>query len=138
MKKILFISLSFCIILTKANAQTPTTSTLNNYKVDADMLLRKSKKQKLTAWILLGSGSFVWYLGANKHMNQLDNVDGGGGAPMLIGGIAALSSIPIFNMASKNKKKSISITFRNETAPKFCIQGIVSMPIPSLSLKLSL
>ena len=86
----------------------------------------------------MGGGSIAWLAGASKYMNQLDNVDGGGEAAMVIGGIALLSSIPFFIMASKNKKKAISLSFRKETAPKFYKQSIVSLPLPSLILKLNL
>ncbi len=112
MKKILFICLSLCIILSKANAQIrDTNSTVNNHNFDADLLMQKSKKQKTAAWILLSGGAIAWFGGVSKNMNQLDNIDGGGKAAMLIGGTAVLSSIPLFIMASKKKKKAMSPSF---------------------------
>lgn len=77
MKKILFICLSFCIILSKANAQMRDT-TISNHKVDAAMFMKKSKKQKSAAWILLGGGAGMaaigLMIGANQFSNDLQNI----------------------------------------------------------------
>jgi len=100
--------------------------------------LKKSKTQKLVAFTLLGGGSITWLAGFSKNMNQNDNKDGGGGAAMIIGGVAALSSIPLFIVASKNKKKAMSLSFKNEMAPQLLNGSIVNKPVPSLTIKLHL
>ena len=149
MKKILFICLSFCMILSKANAQIrDTTSTVNNHKVDADLLLLKSKKQKTAAWILLGGGGTLILTGiiipkgeitreAFFLRNDYKN-DGIKSTLIPSGAVAMLGSIPFFIASKKNKKKAMSISFKNETVPQFYKQSIVSLPLSSLTLKLNL
>lgn len=99
---------------------------------------RKSKHQKTIAVCLAGGGIVLWLAGASKYMNQEDNIDGGGETAMAIGSIAALASIPMFIIASKNKRKAASISFKNE--PSFQIQkkSFVYRAIPSLTLKFQL
>lgn len=71
-------------------------------------------------------------------MNQDDNKDGGGEAAMVIGGIAGLSSIPFFIMASKNKKKAISVSFLKQQIPQFQTSFLAVRQVPSLRIKISL
>lgn len=100
--------------------------------------LKKSKNQRIIAFVLAGGGSIAWLAGLNKYMNQDDNVDGGGEAAMIIGGTAALGSIPLFIISSKNKKKAMSMAFKNQMLPKLQNNGFVYRVIPSLNLKISL
>ena len=56
MKKILFICLSFCIILSNANAQIhDTTITASSHELH-DMYMQKHKTNNTVAWVMLGSG----------------------------------------------------------------------------------
>ena len=98
----------------------------------------KSKHQKITAFCLAGGGIVVWLAGASKYMNQNDNIDGGGEVAMAIGSIAAVASIPMFIIASKNKRKAASLSFKNE--PSFQLQksSFVYRAIPSINLKFQL
>ena len=100
--------------------------------------LKKSKNQKITAWVLLGGGTITWLAGASKNMNQDDNIDGGGEVAMTVGGLAALSSIPFFIIASKNKKKAAAISFRMEKVPAVLQQNLVYHSYPALSLNIAL
>ena len=100
--------------------------------------LKKSKNQRTIAFILAGGGSIAWLAGLNKYMDQGDNKDGGGEAAMIIGGTAALASIPLFIISSKNKKKAMGMSFKNQMVPEFQGIGFVYTPLPSLNLKIAL
>ena len=133
MKKI--IPLSFLLIIS-----TVTFSQQNNpaSTLTKEDYLKKSKNQKITAWVLLAGGTITWLAGASKYMNQNDNKDGGGEVAMTVGGLAALSSIPFFIIASKNKKKAAAISFRMEKVPAVRQQNLVYHSYPALSLNIAL
>jgi len=76
--------------------------------------------------------------GLGKYMNQDDNMDGGGEAAMIIGGTAALASIPFFIISSKNKRKAMSMSFKNQMIPQLQINGFAYSAIPSVNLKINL
>ena len=101
-------------------------------------LLKKSKNQKTIAFVLAGGGSIAWLAGLNKYMNQEDNKDGGGEAAMIIGGTAALASIPFFIISSKNKKKAMSMSFKNQRIPQLQGSSFIYRSAPSLNLKIVL
>ena len=119
------------ILIFSNRAFTQQTLTKQEY-------LKKAKTQKIIAFSLLGGGSIAWIAGASKYMNQEDNVDGGGEAAMIIGGLAALGSVPLFVMAAKNKKKAGSLSFKNQMIPQLQNNSFVYRAIPSLNLKISL
>ncbi|HEY6503643.1 MAG TPA: hypothetical protein VIZ28_06670 [Chitinophagaceae bacterium] len=100
--------------------------------------LKKSKTQRIIATSLLAGGSIAWLAGASKYMKQDDYVDGGGEAAMIIGGLAVLSSIPLYILASKNKKKARQMAFNNQRIPQIQNNSFVYRFVPSLTLKISL
>ena len=133
MKKIFF-----CIILLILTNSTFSQQTSSSPVLTKQDYLKKSKHQKITAFCLAGGGIVVWLAGASKYMNQNDNIDGGGEVAMAIGSIAAVASIPMFIIASKNKRKAASLSFKNE--PSFQVQksSFVYRAIPSINLKFQL
>ena len=80
--------------------------------------LHKSKNQKKTAFVLLGTGSVLVITGliiqdkSFKANGTFLNFDGLG--YQFAGLISVLSSIPFFAWSSKNKRKSIAITLINQ------------------------
>jgi hypothetical protein len=144
MKKITIISFCLCIIMTKANAQLDTTSSMQEkYKVDSKSLLKKAKHQQTTAFILLGAGTGLLFAGesiiagekANETANELGAaltniftlgyanyepapVKHSTIAPVMVyAGLAAmLTSIPIFGI-SHHTKKEAKLIIKNETLP---------------------
>ncbi len=100
--------------------------------------LKKSKSQKTIAFVLAGGGSIAWLAGLSKYMDQRDNKDGGGEAAMIIGGTAALASIPLFIISSKNKKKAMSISFYNQLIPQLQVSNFVYRAIPSINIKIDM
>jgi hypothetical protein len=133
MKKIKLALLLFLFIVSASAQQT--TSAPNLTKSD---YLKKSKNQKTIAFVLAGGGSIAWLAGLGKYMNQDDNIDGGGETAMIIGGTAALASIPLFIISSKNKKKAMSMSFKNQRIPRLQNNGFAYRAIPSFNIKISL
>lgn len=122
-------------LFTMSGSAQQTTSSPSRTKSD---YLKKSKNQRTIAFFLAGGGSIAWLAGLNKYMNQGDNIDGGGEAAMIIGGTAALASIPLFIISSKNKKKAMSMSFKNQMLPQFQGTGFIQRAVPSLHLKISI
>jgi len=110
---------------------------------------KKSKKQKTTAWILLGSGVALFTGGLIAHYNYLNNQDDPfagltevttGEVVATVGVLLAGGSIPLFIASSKNKKKAkaASVFIDVEKAP--VLQGTVfsNQSFPAVGLKLGL
>ena len=98
--------------------------------------LKKSKHQKRAAWILLGAGSLAAVLGTievNPNYGESTN------KPFLfIGGLVMVgASVPMFTASARNKKRAMSLSFKNNTAPQFGNGDLYSY-IPSISLKIGL
>ncbi len=134
MKKIIF----FAMLLTVSAASfgQPTTETP---KVQADYL-QKSKNQKTTAWVLLGGGAGLILLG-DLIGNSKESSFSDAGTGVIIAGVGALSmlgSIPLFIAAGRNKRKAISVSFKNETVPQLQNGSFIKRSVPSLSLEISL
>lgn len=108
--------------------------------------LKKSKTQKTVAWILVGSGAGLVVIAiATTSTTDVwravfgDNSGLSSGATLFaIGGVITLSSIPLFIVSAKNKRKGMSLSFKNETVPQFLKSSFVNRSAPSLSLKISL
>jgi len=87
-----------------------------------DFYLQKSKNQK-TVFYVFATTDTEYYTGGF----------------IAAGGFAALAiSIPFFTASLKNKRKAISISFKNETAPQIQSSRFVYKSVPSLTLKVCL
>ena len=102
-----------------------------------DFYTLKQKKNKTTAWILLGSGVVITMAGlvVNSAENSADeavtaltlgliDVEAGHGGDWMIyvGSVTTIASIPFFISAGKNKKKatlSLNNTVSSIKSPKF-------------------
>lgn len=140
--KSIFSIILLCCTISLFSQQTTSTPVLS--KSD---YLKKSKNQKKIAWILLGGGGalvltgIIIPKGEITHQGFLGNDyknDGKKSAFKSTGALLMLGSIPLFLASSKNKKKGMSVSFKNETVPNIYRQSIVSLPLPSLALKISL
>ncbi len=142
MKKIVFISICYCIIFPTANAQMHDTTLIpDQYKFDAKSLLLKSKHQKTAAWILLAGGTGLFIAGQSiifsEDYQELGNDIGAAligiislgyvsvnPAPVKRSSIAPviaytglasmLGSIPFFISAHKNKVQA-KVFLKNQT-----------------------
>ena len=111
--------------------------------------LKKSKKQKTAAWILLGAGTAMIITGVALQANEIKNDPYNPVAPLTdqsesgaaffgVGLLAAAGSIPLFIASSRNKRKAASISFKNERFQYLKNSSVVYLPMPAVSLKVSL
>ena len=134
MKKVIIFCLLLTVSVTSFSQQTPATK-IPLTKTD---YLQKSKKQKTAAWILLGggtamtAGSIVW------ASQNIFSTSSGPTVLFVVGCVSMVGSIPLFIASSKNKKRAMSVSFKNESAPQLINRTIVTRPLPSLNLKINL
>ena len=105
--------------------------------------LQKSKKQKTAAWILLGGGATVGFIGlASINLAGTDDPDGVNNTPgtiLFATGLASMiASIPMFSAAKKNKRKAMSVSLKNQFLPYLQNTSIVCAAIPSVHIKITL
>ena len=145
MKKIFIFSLLLAFTI---NAFSQADTAISNTSVKTDYL-RKSKNQKTTAWILLGGGVAMMITGIiieNNTTNYepagsiylVDEGSTAGAVLFLAGGVASLTSIPFFIASGKNKRKALSVSFKNELVPQLRKNTLVRLPIPSIKLVVKL
>ena len=143
MRKIVVFALLLIISATSFSQQTTASPTLTKQDY-----LQKSKKQKTAAWVCLGGGAGLVLIGravAPKDYNVWYDVNTPEEdrqyhffeALASTGLISMLVSIPLFIAARRNKKKGMSLSFKNETTSQLSKQNFVYRPVPSLSLKIS-
>ncbi|HEY5968350.1 MAG TPA: hypothetical protein VIU35_10240 [Chitinophagaceae bacterium] len=103
--------------------------------------LKKSRNQKTAAWIMLSSGTIAAFIGVSFAIVENDIGDDSP-TPFIVlasaGGAAMAGSIFLFAASSKNKKKAMSLSFRNIPAKQMIGNSIAYRSIPSLSLKINL
>jgi hypothetical protein len=145
MKKIIIFTM--LLIISVASFSQQTTATPPAVKTD---YLKKSKNQKTAAWILMGGGSVLAAVGfvviLNEAVTEIGNIfettpqkTSNTGEILFYPGIAAMAgSIPLFIASHRNKKKGLSLSFKNETAPLLQKNSFVNHFVPSLTLKISL
>ena len=141
MKKIILLIAFFALAFAAFSQQTTPSPTLTKQDY-----LKKSKRQKAAAWILVSSGAFFTLLGSIElNFAGSDSIDGTDPTKKsaktifkVIGLTAVGVSIPFFISAAKNKKKAMALSFKNEISPQIYKTGFVYKPVPSLTLKISL
>jgi len=115
MKKLIFFLLLLAV--SACSFSQPTTTSISPVKID---YLKKSKHQKTIAWILAGGGLAIRATGYAIGVN-VDFFDDSGvwGAIILLstGAATMLASIPFFIASAKNKRRAMSLSFKNEKAP---------------------
>jgi hypothetical protein len=153
MKKIIVFAL--LLIVSATSFSQPVTNTAPTVKTD---YLQKSRKQKTAAWVMLGGGlilsttslaisigkagediatGFAGILTLNPDLATQNDYTGE--TILLIAGTAAIiSSIPLFIASRKNKRKGMSLSFKNETTQQVQKGSFVYSAVPSLTLKISL
>ena len=143
MKKLFFALLSGSLTLSGFSQSIPTQLT----SIQTDYL-KKSKHQKTATLILLSGGGalmitgYIIPKGEVIHESPIGQKsyknDGIRGALTSSGAIVMLGSIPLFIASSKNKRKGMSLSFKNEMVPRVQNRSFVYYAIPSLSLKIRL
>ena len=112
MKKLIIFTMLLILSATSFSQQTNPSQALTR----ADYL-QKSKKQKTTAWILLGGGAGLATAGfiiGNSSTSFDDNKLTTGALLIIAGGVAMVGSIPFFISAGSNKRKA-EIMLKNES-----------------------
>jgi len=132
MKKIIVLTLLLIISAASFSQQTTTSPRLT--KVD---YLKKSKRQKTTAIILTVACPVLILspalIGANSGFSAVLSY-----SFTALGCLCLPASIPFFVASSRNKRKGMSLSFKNETAPQLQKDGFTNRSVPSLTLKISL
>ncbi|MBU2906144.1 hypothetical protein KO529_15200 [Arenibacter algicola] len=107
-----------------------------------DYFLQKSKKQKTTAWILLGGGTAMAVGGFAKFDSSWDSGSASttdiAGIIGTVGFLTGLASIPYFISAGKNKRTAMSITFDYQPIYLSTDNLVAAKAHPTLSLKIKL
>lgn len=121
MKKIIIPFLLLTLSVAAFSQQTKSSQLLSG-----EDYLRKSKKQKTAAWVLLGGGALMTTGGYTFMAYEALQGDGFGDTKFNVarimfytGGIAMLASIPLFISAAENKGRaygmSAGLKFENTT-----------------------
>jgi hypothetical protein len=108
--------------------------------------LDKSRRQKTTGLILMGGGSVLAIAGGVLFSEnfctvgctpELEQGMNTGTVLMVVGGLTALGSIPLF-ISSNNSKKAAQISIRNEPTniPKYA--GNIPKSVPSITYTIPL
>lgn len=117
--------------------------------------LKKSKNQKTVATIFLGTGGTLILAAVliPKGKQMTETWGSIGGIPIyntyyknetLKGTLGAtgilllIPGIPISLASHKNKKRSMKVSFKNETVPHLYKTSLVNQSLPALSLKIGL
>lgn len=136
MKKIILFTMLLITATTSFSQQTNTSPNLTKQDY-----LKKSKHQKTAAWILLGGGLLSATLGTVQFnfAGSDGEVDNSNSTIFLVTGLAAIgTSIPLFIASSKNKKKAMSVSFRNNPSQQIQRGSFVYRSMPSLTFKIQL
>ncbi len=143
MTKIIFSTILFLIGASSLSQQTNSqpSFTPGDY-------LEKSKKQKKAGTILVAGGAgliataFIIPKGELVEGSCLVlckyKNDGIKSVFFIAGGISALSSIPLFIVSGKNRRKATSVSFKNENTVHLYNQNLVYTSFPALRIKVSL
>lgn len=135
--KSIIICLLLAIVANSAYSQQTTpakTLTKQDY-------LKKSKNQKLAAWLFLAGGGTAIALGARDVDPVLSNAEETRSTALIVTGIATLSiSTTLFIASARNKKKAEGMTFnfKMEKAPVIQQGGFAYSSYPAVSLRLKL
>lgn len=113
---IIFLALIFTFQLTQCQETEPLTE--QSKQKMYDFYISKSKKQKKTGWILLGSGVVATGTGLLIASNSNVLSDGGGFASgsllALAGTLTTISSIPVLISSGSNNRKAKAILASGE------------------------
>jgi len=133
---------------------------VNSQTTDYSYLMKKSKNQKITAWIMLGgglvmtcAGAAMWSNAVNREADKdplgtlltlgikpMADADHTGLYISTAGMIASLASIPLFIRSGKNKRQAnaLSVSFKMEKTS--VVKGYTPIKInyPAFSLKIQL
>jgi len=146
MKKIVFLFIALIVVGSSFSQQDNSSPAFTNQDY-----LQKSKNRKKVAWIMLGGGATLILTGiiipkgevvnggiwVPDYQKEFKN-DGIKGDFYFFGTLSMLGSIPFFISSHHNKKKAMSLSFKNKTVPQLTKNSFMYRAVPSFSLKISL
>lgn len=103
--------------------------------------LKKSKKQKTIAWLMLAGGTTVGLIGLSQiNLAGSDgDINNTPGTVMFFTGLgSAIASIPLFSASSRNKKRAMKLSFRPNSIPILSGKNITHKTQSSIAMKLCL
>jgi hypothetical protein len=105
-----------------------------------DYYLQKSKKQKTTAWILLGGGTLMAVVGGISFSNNFDVFSSNSGTDasgfIFLGGVLAdIASIPFFISAAHNKRTAAMIVLNHQNNYMIVQNRAILKTQPAISLQ---
>jgi hypothetical protein len=141
MKKLILIIAAILFFFESFSQQTNPAPSLSKQDY-----LTKSKKQKTGAWGLLGFGAAMLVGGtiiaASETEDRWNEGEGesldAAGVVAAIGVTAMVGSIPLFIASSRNKRKAMSVSLKNEQFQSLKNSSLVYKPMPAVSLKINL
>lgn len=127
----------FIVSVSNVKAQTQLTK---------EVYLQKSKQQKTAAWILLGGGAAlataggIWWSQTFTIFGETSSEESTAGALVAIGGVAMLSSIPLFISSAKNKGRaeSVTVNLKFEKLMTFQKASVKNSNYPAISVRIPL
>jgi len=137
MRSTILIPVLFTLFVAASGQQTTVPSpalTKTDY-------LKKSKKQKTIAWTMLAGGMTIGFIGLTQiNLAGSDgDINNTPGTIMFFTGVASsLASIPFFIASSKNKKKAMSVSLKNELISRIHEKRSFDYSIPSISISMTL
>ncbi len=128
MKKMISLAMLLAVVVTSFSQQTEPSPVLTKQDY-----LQKSKSQRTSAFILLGTGAALLAVAAPGNVS-FDIL------PILVigGGAAIVGSIPLFIAAGKNKRRAMSLSFKNETVPLPQPGGFANQSALSVTINIGL
>ena len=137
MKKILLTVLMMLAVLALIGQQTTGQFTREDY-------LQKSKRQKTTAWILLGGGAafvaggMIWWSQEFTLFGPSSSGETGATVMVLAGTCSMLGSIPVFIASARNKNKAnnLMVGLKMENAISYKATPTKFQPFPAISITL--
>ncbi len=101
--------------------------------------LQKSKNQKTAAWLFMGGGLGLTFIGLNADNDNSGTQESTGKIVPLVTGIAAISiGTTFFINSAKNKKRAESLSFKMEKTSQIQQGSLVYRSIPALSFRINL
>jgi len=130
-------SISTFLLLAFFTATYGQETTITIPEITKATYLKKSKKQKTTAWVFLGVGSLsVLFASIEVNPNYGESTNT---AFLFIGGLVMVgASVSMFTASARNKKRAASVSFGNQLVPQMNNGVMVNHPVHSFHLKIRL
>jgi hypothetical protein len=138
MKKMFLLFLCMSIMYSSIAQQTPSGT--SKPVLTKEEYLQRSKKLWRVAIIVVSAGGAMAIAGIALGTNGNNYNDDGNlsGALFITGCAVMISSLGFSIPAHINKKKAMSVSFKNEFAPLMQRNMVFNRSVPSLSLKIRL